>query len=421
MSIYGQVNKNITNSRDNNQSFIQENSQNYRRGYDNYSRNSNNNNSRENYYNTENNNRNYNARNYNNTSNYNNSNNYRDDNNNNFRGGYNNNFRGGYNNNFRGNNNTQRNFPKSKEAINAIIDIKYLFINNNIDMKKFSYKILEFTSDLVQLDDTYKYITPIYTGENYIFIFFKNCNKYISILIKKKDIYKLKNEDINKLNILNKKVYLGENIYKGTILEGTLLNTNNEFVINDVYMLCGEQMIDKLYYSKIMNISSYINNNYSKTDNRNELKLYVNSVFDIKEFKNMIDNKNIENKKYMKGIAFNKKISDTRLLYFLNNEVKGIDIADKKIPGLNYKSNLNNNKNSENIFMMKKTEMYDVYNLLEKDNNGEYTINIGIAYLPNVDSSKYWGEVFNNKSKTLVKCIFNQNKNKWTPIDNLEK
>ena len=76
------------------------------------------------------------------------------------------------------------------------------------------------------------------------------------------------------------------------------------------------------------------------------------------------------------------------------------------------------------IFEMRKSDTIDVYKLYlinKNKGNGKILLQykkIDIAYIPNIEISLLCKEMFkNNIDKTLVKCKFIIDKNKWQPVE----
>jgi len=76
--------------------------------------------------------------------------------------------------------------------------------------------------------------------------------------------------------------------------------------------------------------------------------------------------------------------------------------------------------NIDYVFQMRKTNMIDVYTLhvVEIENSRLKNIKIGIAYIPDMSSSKWCRNIVaqNQGNPLLVKCRFHPQKNKWEPF-----
>lgn len=144
------------------------------------------------------------------------------------------------------------------------------FIYKNIDMKKINEYVLN-QSTLGLIDSMDYIVEPYINGIPCLCVIMRNKNNYYSCLVKKEGLTADKKDlIINNVKIFNFDVkFSNRRIYNGTILEGIYkyeseANTkegNEEFfIVNDVYYLNGENMINVKINNKFSNLNAYLNN-----------------------------------------------------------------------------------------------------------------------------------------------------------------
>jgi hypothetical protein len=296
------------------------------------------------------------------------------------------------------------------------------FIFKNIQLSKYNYQLLEFTQDLTLLSDM-TYLSPAYSGGNYLLIFFRHMDKYYSLMIDRTTLsYSQNLINYNRLIVNDVSIELSLDIYKGTIVDGILVGPN-DFIVNDVYMFQGINCAEDRLYNKLLNFKSYLANNL-KTG-QNNLNLIVNNVYNMKDINLMLnqDLPKLTYNKYIKGISFFPSKSATKLIFLYNNCAKDTAATVHALDN-EFKNNLlglkpidkkiicdEDNKTNQ-IFLMKKMKQPDVYKLYK---DKEY---IGLAYIPNLKISKYWIDLLiqTGKDEAHAECTYNVERSKWIPI-----
>lgn len=344
------------------------------------------------------------------------------------------------------------------------IILKYLY--SKIDISELTYKIISYENELSEISDEFKYIQLGYVGSNNFLLFIKIENKFYSVMIDKRSLnYNFNKLDINRVKIIKINKRFSKNIYDGTIFDGVYLinkfNNEKKFIINDVYYLTGNNMMNNKMKHKFIYLDSYLNINPCVNDsNFSNISFTINKCYEFNEIDEVYNDINVnKDKHFIKGLHFIKDISGNKIIYFLNNNRNKNNYKNNK-----YKKN-NNNKNynkyhgkviemkdpytDKNLyklkepvqvedtkkikkiksnckvnatFEMKKTETSDVYELyLLKVNKNTKTVKlkkISIAYIPTADHSNFCRTIFkenNNENKILVNCSYNYEKEKWTP------
>jgi len=335
----------------------------------------------------------------------------------------------------RRNNSSYRKYNKLTD--NDINEHLINYIYNKIDVGQFKYKIIENKDIMREITPNY-HLSPNYNGTNCLLVFMKIYNKFYSYMIDRKNLsYNRHQVDTNSIEPIPINIRFDKNIYNGTIIDGILLNkdkkTNkNTFIINDVYYLCGNNLLDSKTIYKNINISTFVKEKLTGDHIMNDTIIKVNKFYKLNEIKQLVDNKfnELEYSNHIKGLAFYPEISGTRLLYlYSNTAMKGYSFVETvktehpEISGNDDISDKDTPKKNEAVFEMRPTETMDVYKLylLTKIKlSGKKTVKskkMGIAYIPTKDCSVLCQSITVNKKKVLVICHYNTEKRKWVPIE----
>jgi len=247
-------------------------------------------------------------------------------------------------------------------------------------------------------------------------------NKKYSFIIDRKCLF----YDVNRINLNNVvfqqiNVDVGEEIYKGSLFDGTyLVQTNRKlFLITDCLLFCGKNIINKNMDAKLMDVKNYLDKNYNSENENNFIELSVNKLTDLKNAEKLIlnDIKKVNKTIPIRGVIFYPEYTNMRLLFLFNNELKNKQNFESKNE-IQYE--IHSDKPIEAIFEMRRTKIYDVYNLFlisKKNNEDEYKyVKIDIAYIPTIECSKKFRKLTEDKN-ILVLCKFLPEKNVWLPIN----
>jgi hypothetical protein len=248
--------------------------------------------------------------------------------------------------------------------------------------------------DLHYIKNNQYVFTPYFGNENnYYLLFIHHSNYYLSVLIDTSTI-NMNNINYNKLKIFHIRLRGHKNFYNGTLFEGNLIKVENKsiFLINNIYIHENKIIIEN-YFTKIKMIDTLLNNvQTDKIFDTFELKVtryYKIIEKDILEFKNKLPSSKLPIQG-MQYISINQ-----------NNNNYNISFLQQ-----------NNNNTIKHIFLIKKINIPDVYELYCKNN-----IKYGICYIPNIEKSKQLNNIFDNIESINMECKYNKKFNKFEPLN----
>ena len=276
-------------------------------------------------------------------------------------------------------------------------DIKSKIFNylvESVSKSKLESNLIRNECNLNDLLDNNYNILPNIVGEDYIFICKKLNDKYYVVLVEKNS-FDLSNINFNKINIISLKIRLNLKSYDGTIFEGRLVNLGgtNVFIINKVFMLDGNKLdnlaLDDIYEKT----NEFIDNSYILDTNMNSILFKLNRVYKIHEFDDLLSNKLKSSKYKFSSIDFVKSnFENTYRLYFSNQD---------------YSSNFVN--------ILGKLIDIDVIELYAKDNMNKIR-RIGIAHIPDINTSLLCNKFISKNELSNLRCKFNFKFKKWVPL-----
>jgi hypothetical protein len=322
---------------------------------------------------------------------------------------------------------------------NEIVD--YLF--NNVDLSKYRYNMLSNLQKLEFLKSSPHYVAPNYKGINYLMIFKSiNNNKYCVLIPKKNLSYHRNQCNVKNLFVIRLKVDVADSMFNGTIFDGKVISTKDEtdenniinlFLIKDCYYLMGNNLEGMEMKQKMMHLNTIIKNNFNGKNSCNNFEFKLNNLLEYSSLEQIIDNiKNKKTKIKTVGLEFFPKYSGITIVYLSeknsdknmtivnNDNTNNINTVESFTYNLihNLTTVLDNRvysyENSKKIrkLYLEKTEISDVYEVMDEDEK------IGIAHIPNYKISKMCRE--NIKTKSLVKCCYNDKFKKWIPLEILQ-
>ncbi len=242
-----------------------------------------------------------------------------------------------------------------------------------------------------------------------------------------------------------------DNLYDNTLFEGEMIKDKNNnwiFIINDIYIHKNKLLIKNNILNRIELINNILNNNF---DNNSDIcSFLIKKYFKYQDLKYVIEDFSTKLNYTSRGIYFTplyfkfktilynfddslintvKKVKyQTNDEFMLMNNKNNKNTSNKNINSntthtkINVDSSLTLNNKQETIFHIEKTDMPDVFNLYNYNENMNSYEKIDIAYIPNIKTSKFMREIFKNENiitKLKFKCCpFNKNNEvKWIPLE----
>lgn len=332
------------------------------------------------------------------------------------------------------------------------------YIYSTVELAKFKYKLIEYESDLSLLT-TQKYVLSAnFNGSNSLLVFTKIKDRFFSFVVDRKTLsYNQSQVNLDTIKIIPVNIRLDNSIYNGTIMDGIYVQNRKSrekvFIMTDVYSFRGQDLTNDNILHKISNITAYLEANFKHDEKINNLILTVNKFYNPTEILKLKSDMEKSQGFDFKGYAFYPERSGTRLIFLDNKDIAGDN-------NNNNSHNYNNNKESvkhqqynstpqqshekiidnkkqvikyvcktnDKIYAtleVRKTLQPDVYYVFctEEDSiNGKKVLRIkklGLALIPNNVCSNTCRNILQSKAsgRALMKCEFNQDKNKWIPIE----
>lgn len=282
------------------------------------------------------------------------------------------------------------------------------------DHSKTRYEMLKTEEQLQNIKNNNCYISPQFQGVAYILFFcFLDINgtkRKMNILIPKKDLKetreKNKNNEIKMYNLFVP--FVDEEYYnKGAILDGKMVKTDNS-----THKLEHSFIIHELYYEPLQNTILNEKHDIIKThflpkfDKINGCKFIVSRLYEQNQLNNLFDRLS-QSKFKIIGMMFLFRTSHT---YFVYTDEVGFELLRNGKPLPKHKTF----DNSTQEFKMCSTNITDVYQLYDLSDNE----NIGIAGIPDIETSHYYRQAFKHTTSIKVSCVRSEKFGKWIPIIN---
>ena len=314
--------------------------------------------------------------------------------------------------------------------------IDYLY--NKVDLTKYRYIMLNNISKLKFLQENEHYVSPNFKGYNYLLIMMTINNiRYCFLLDRKKLSYHKNQIDMKALQILSIKMNASEAMFCGSIIDGKLIQSNNNyhFLIQDCFYLMGNKLLEMEIYQKLQHIDSVLKNNFSKELNDkycNNFDFKINKLYNYTELIELINTTLPQIKQLVNGIIFYPKFSGVNILHLdkkveknitltdnITVENKSSDIIEQKSYSMindfvNFLKNrtYSYEKNGKmNVLWLSRTEIPDVYNI----NENLDTEKLGIALIPNLKISHLCNDYIKDEP-VKFNCIFSNQFKKWIPL-----
>jgi hypothetical protein len=342
------------------------------------------------------------------------------------------------------------------------------WIFESVDVGRFNYKILRNESDLSNLLTNRYYLSGNYSGNNCFLVFTRHKGRYHSFIVDRKMMsYSIDKVDWENLRITNINAMVDQSIYDGTIFDGIYFSRGDvsKFTITDVYRFKGADYAVRDLKLKLSEIRAYFERMGSqiirsqKRNNRVNIEIGVNQLYDVLDFDDVINNKLHLNNTMVRGICFYPEQSGTKLIYnyehhpniLANHPANGVrpkrvrvqkaedsnhsgsevsmssrpqGEARRKLTKTYYTALDRAEDGSElgiqAILRMEATPIPDNYDLYCVERVGKSKLKKqkrDIAYIPDADKSKWLRDLFLNSSKPkLMNCVWRDDRRKWEPM-----
>jgi hypothetical protein len=323
------------------------------------------------------------------------------------------------------------------------------YIYSKINISKYKYKLLESTNHLSNFQDSLKYyVSPNFSGHNYLLVFCKIKHKNYNFMINRKQLsFNTDQIKYDNIELIPINIELENTIYNGTIIDGIYIKNDkkreNYYVITDIYLFRGISTENDKLNIKLKQIELYLNNNMKSC---RKIIFSINKLYELDKINNLIyEDIKATRDFHVRGLSFYPEISGTKLIYVFNDNQDKKTLNKNEISILsseqtetkNIQQQLSENKkyifkikqeyiNNEIKFVLelRKTDLSDVYKLfiveeVNKDNKIILkTKKLGIAYIPTKEISMLCKECFNKttNNRLLFECIFHNGFNKWIPV-----
>ena len=333
----------------------------------------------------------------------------------------------------------------SNQACNVVEDsfkeeiLNILQKNYYVSIKDKNFYIVN-SKNIKYIEKNPHFLSVKSSGSLYYLFLTKIENKNLCFFIDKKI-----KEGHNYPRIISVNYRFSDELFNNTLFNGELLRDKDEnwlYIINNLVLLKGEIMKNKHINYKLNQVYDILSNYYQKDEHLEICPLYVKRLFANHEFNYLINNY-IPNLNYnCRGIYF-EGIRDLKNHLFLiprghkftpNKNVNSPSVNSSSVNKSNVNSSSVNKKeqkknvdisNRENmVFMVRKTEISDIYNLYCIKDNDIYKY--GGAHISNLRTSKYMRKCFTEGDNLNMNCEYNKNMGKWTPkqittekVDNL--
>jgi hypothetical protein len=305
--------------------------------------------------------------------------------------------------------------------------IDYLY--SNLDLSKHRYIILNTIQKLKFLQDNEHYVSPNFKGYNYLLLMFThNDKKYCVAIDRKKLSYHKEQLDMKTIQIIQVSMKVPDIIFKGTIFDGKLVQTNNNyiFLIQDCFYLMGKKILEMEMSQKITHLDTILKTHFKKDNGSysSNFEFKLNKLYKYQELESLINSLPTLSIG-TNGIIFYPKFSGINNIHIekkpdkVNIETVNKEVIEQKtyhiihdfVDFLKSRTYSYESDGKTKSFWLSRTLIPDVYDISE-DENGEKQ---GIALIPNLKISQMCDEIIKDKP-CKFNCIFSNKFKKWIPL-----
>ena len=306
--------------------------------------------------------------------------------------------------------------------------IDYLY--SKLDLSKYRYIMLNNVQKLKFLQDNEHYVSANFRGYNYLLLMLTiNEKQYCVAIDRKKLSYHKSQLDMKTIQILQINMKTSESMFRGTIFDGKLIQTNNEyiFLIQDCFYLMGNKMLEMEMNQKIKHLDTILKNHFKK-DNISycsNFEFKLNKLYKYSELETLIGNLS-KLSIGTNGIIFYPKFSGVNVIHIEkksdkveissnNNEIieqKSYHIIHDFVNFLKSRTYSYESNGKTKILWLSRTLIPDVYDIAEKENGDK----LGIALIPNLKTSQLCDDTISDKP-VKFNCVLCNKFKKWIPLN----
>jgi hypothetical protein len=306
--------------------------------------------------------------------------------------------------------------------------IDYLY--SNLDLSKYRYIMLNTIQKLKFLQDNEHYVSPNFRGYNYLLLMFTLNDKHYCVAVDRKKLSYHKDQlDMKTIQIIQVNMKVSEIIFRGTIFDGKLIQTNNEyiFLIQDCFYLMGKKMLEMEMNQKMTHLDTILKTHFRKNNGPycSNFEFKLNKLYKYNELEDLISNLP-KLSIGTNGIIFYPKFSGINNIHIekktdkvdinTNNkeviEQKSYHIIHNFVDFLKSRTYSYESGGKTKTLWLSRTLIPDVYDIAENA-NGEKQ---GIAMIPNLKISQMCDELVGDKP-CKFNCIFSNKFKKWIPLN----
>ena len=204
---------------------------------------------------------------------------------------------------------------------------------------------------------------------------------------------------------------LKQHYYQDTIFDGKIAkvdnNTDSVFLIYDCYTLCSQNLLST-ELSKKFEIINNILNEFNSNFEQGNTSFKLTSLYKYEEIPFIVYDLIKTSPYKINGLIFLQNLTNKSYIFVSDDEFNGLRCYDET------KINKPIINSSQYEFLMKKTQLPDVFELYFETNQG--LIKEGIAHIPNIFTSHYCYNLFKDIESTKMVCIKSMKFNKWIPL-----
>jgi hypothetical protein len=303
------------------------------------------------------------------------------------------------------------------------------FLYSKLDLTEYRYTMLNNIQRLKFLQENEHYCAPNFKGHNFLIMMLTIDEKHYCVVIDRKKLSYHKNQiDMRTIQIIQIYVKTTEALFRGSIFDGKIIQKNKEsiFLIQDVYYLMGNKLLDMNMENKINHLNDILDTQFDKEKSYCTNFLFkLNKIYKYSELEEMINGLH-KMTIPTNGIIFYPKVSGINIIFIetktdkVNINTQNTEIIENKsyhiihdfVDFLKSRTYSYEQNGQTSPYWLSRTLIPDVYDISEKE-NGE---KIGIALIPNLKISQMCDNIIKDSS-VLFNCTYSTKFKKWIPLN----